>query len=218
MKKYFITGLIILLPFALTLFLVAYIIDIMTGPFVGIVEDLIIAFETKRGVHLTNHDFVVLFFSRLITIAFLIVFIFFLGFCARKFLFNFLLNQANKLFSRIPVIKTVYRLTRDVTNAIFTQKEKTFKQTVLIPFPLKETHAFGLVTGEVPPSIKKILNEVDLTVFVPTSPHPISGFLLLTPQKLSYPVDVSTEDVFKFLISCGVTEPKSSTPDTPLNK
>jgi uncharacterized membrane protein len=209
MKKYFITGLITLLPFALTVFLVIYLVDLMTGPFVGFVEELIISFEVKRGVVLTNHDFIVLFLSRLITIVFLVVFIFFLGFCARKFFFNFLINQANKIFSRIPIIKSVYRLTKDVTQAIFTQKEKTFKRTVLIPFPSSETHAFGLVTGEVPSSIKKILDEVDLSVFVPTSPHPISGFLLLTPKKLAKSVDVNTEDVFKFLISCGVREPGS---------
>lgn len=222
MKKYFLTGLIILLPFLLTVMIILYLFDIFTGPFVGLVEGLIISYEEKRGIILSNRDVFVQLISRVTVFIFLLFFIYGLGFFARKYFFNLLLSLTNKLFSKVPLVRSIYRVSRDLTKAVFTQDSKTFKETVVVPFPGHDTHALAFVTGPVPDAIRKVIPDAELTVFVPTSPHPISGFLLLSPKKFVHQVDVSTEDGFKFLLSAGIMTPPTSTstepPSTPESK
>ena len=203
MKKYLFAGFITLLPIALTMMIIAWLLDYLTTPFLGLFEALL----TGLGFDLQAHPFLLVVLSRLIVLILLFLLVLLLGFFGRKYFINSFMNFMQKLFLKIPFVKTVYRITNDVTKAVFSQKEKTFKRTVLVPFPNEDSHALGLVTGEVPDAIKKHCKEAELTVFVPTAPQPISGFLLLTPKKLTIDLDLSTEDTFKFLLSCGTRQP-----------
>ncbi|HNA62490.1 MAG TPA: hypothetical protein PKW79_05390, partial [Rhabdochlamydiaceae bacterium] len=73
--------------------------------------------------------------------------------------------------------------------------------------PSSETYSVGFITGEVPPDIKKVIPEADTIIFVPTAPHPVSGYILFSPKKSVHSVEISVEDTFKFLLSCGVIKP-----------
>lgn len=211
MKKYFFTGFITLLPIALTLIIAVWLFDLFTTPLAGIMETLIRAYEKKWDLRLENHAKLVVFLSRVLTFILLLVLIFFLGVLGRKFLMNVFLRLTDKLFSHIPLVRTIYRLSNEITKAVFSENKKTFKETVLVPFPHHEAHAIGFLTGDSPSVFKeKIHNE--LAIFVPTSPHPMSGFILLTPKKIVVPVNVSVEDAFKFIISCGVIHPGEQPP------
>ena len=90
--------------------------------------------------------------------------------------------------------------------------KKTFRETILIPFPSPETYSVGFITGDVPPDIKKYIPDTDVTVFVPTAPHPVSGYVLFCSKKAVQSIDVSVEDTFKFLLSCGVIAPPPKVP------
>jgi uncharacterized membrane protein len=206
MKKYLITGFLTLLPLAVTIILIVWLFDYLTTPFVGVIENLLIGYEEAIGLS-KHHETIVLFLSRVVVLVLIFFIILLLGFFAHKFFVEGFFRLANRLVMKIPILKTVYRMTQEVTNAVFSQDEKTFKRTVLIPFPNAEAHSFGLVTGDVPPSVKKIIKDADLTVWVPTAPQPISGFLLMTSKKNVLEIDVSTEDAFKFLLSCGTKHP-----------
>jgi uncharacterized membrane protein len=214
MKKYFFTGFIALLPIALTFIIASWLFNLFTAPLVGITETIILAYEKNLGLSLANHDTLVIFLSRIFAFILLFVLILFLGFCGQKFLINIFLKIPERLFGHIPIVGTVFRLSKDVTKAIFSENKKTFKETVLIPFPHHDALAVGFVTGETPPIFnQKDIPRTDLAVFVPTAPHPMSGFVLLTPKKIVLPVEVSVEDAFKFLISCGVIHPGESLPE-----
>lgn len=218
MKKYFLTGILILLPFTLTLMVVVYLFDLFTTPFVGIVEYFVIAFEKSHGVAVAESEPFILFISRIIVLIFLFFLILTLGFFAQKFFFNTLIHLTNLLFSRIPFVKSVYKLSKDITKAMFSGDTKTFKKTVVVPFPAGDTHALAFITGEVPEGLKKVISDEHLSVFVPTAPHPMSGYILFTPKNQIIEVDVSTQEAFKFLVSCGATfpgevEPEKKAPD-----
>ncbi len=212
MKKDLTAGLIILLPIVLTIFIVVWLFDFMTEPFVGIVEKLILAYEKSQGIDISHHDIFVTVISRIIVLVALFLLILVLGFVARKFFFHHLIAFSKKIFNKIPFIKTIYTLTYEVTHALLKEGQSTFKETVLIPFPHKETHALGLVTGEAPPALRKLIKDAELAVFIPTSPHPISGYVLLAPRDQLITVDITTEEVFRFLISCGVTPIEEKSP------
>lgn len=207
MKKYIFTGLITLLPVALTVLIINYFFDLFTDPFLGGVKNLLTSYTQANEPALAHHDAILLFLSRVIVLILLFLLVLLLGFLGRKFFMDTLLSLTNKIFLRIPVVKTIYKMIKEITKATFSQEEKTFKQTVLIPFPSSQTHALGFITGEVPPAIKKLVVNAEYAIFVPTSPHPISGFLLMAPKKQITEVDISTEDVFKFLLSCGMVQP-----------
>jgi uncharacterized membrane protein len=212
MKKYFFTGFITLLPIALTIIIISWLFNLFTAPLAGITEAVILAYEKKLGLSLANHEALVLFLSRVFALILLLILILFLGFCGQKFLINVFFKIPERLFAHIPLVRTIFRLSNDITKAMFQENKKTFKETVLLPFPHHDALAIGFVTGETPLVFREDKPHTDLAIFVPTAPHPMSGFVLLTPKKIVLPVDVSVEDAFKFLISCGVIHPGESLP------
>ncbi len=208
MKRHFLTGLILLLPFAISALLVIWLIDLLTDPFLDATKKMFSHF-----VHEDHPSAIEIFLGRLFVLIFLFFFTAGLGFLGRKYLFSKLFKNLQTLFLKMPIIRVVYKLCHDIAEATFTPDTKLFKETVLVPFPYKDSFAIGLVTGKIPPSLQKEFGgEVEAAVFVPTSPHPISGFLLLTPHKLTKPIDLSTEDAFKYIISCG-TVPDTTKPN-----
>ena len=101
-------------------------------------------------------------------------------------------------------------MTRDIIAALFSADgKKAFKRPVMIPFPCKPNHCLGFEAGEVAEEIKTNLNFPVQSVFVPTAPHPISGFLFLIPKSDVHGVDMTNEEVVKFLVSCGMIVPET---------
>lgn len=207
MKKNLITGVLTFLPIAITVFLILYLFNLLTTPFVGLIENLIISYRAKHGFNPQHLHTLVVVISRVLVIFLLFFFILLLGYLARKLFFNAFLKITNKILSRIPIVKSIYRVAVDITKAFFSPGEKTFKRTVLIPFPNENTRALGFVTCEVPPEMKKVDPNLDLSIFVPTSPHPLSGFMIMTPKKYAQDLDMTIKESFKFLVSCGVIHP-----------
>lgn len=213
MKKYLLTGLATILPIALTLMIGLWLFDLITAPLVGITEKIILKAEMKIGVSIEEHQTLALIISRTAAFLLLLISIFLLGFCGQKFLNNLFAKTVENLVTKIPFVRTIYRLSRDVTKALLSDTKNTFKETVLVPFPHQEVLSIGFVTGKTPPIFRAgNLPKTDIAVFVPTAPHPMSGFVLLFPRELALSVDVSVEDAFKFLISCGVIGPNEKLP------
>lgn len=206
MKKSFSTGLIILLPFALTLWVFNYLLDLFTNPLFHLIETVLLFYEKQQGFGLLHHETLVRFFSRIAALVLTFFFIVGLGFFARKFFFDVSFKLFQRLMVHIPLVGTIYRLSKDITKAMLSS-DKSFKETVLTPFPSTEAYSVGFVTGDVPSHLKTLIPHVDVTVFVPTAPHPISGYVLFCPRGSLQKVDISIEETFKFLISCGVVNP-----------
>lgn len=213
MKKYFFTGFVTLLPLALTIMIAKWLFNLFAAPLAGLTESIIHSYEKTLGLSLEHHDSLVSFLSQVFALILLFTLILFLGFCGQKFLIKVFLKIPEKLFSRIPLVRTIFRLSNEITKAVFTENKKTFKETVLIPFPHDQAYTVGFVTGETPAVLKgNNLPITDFVIFVPTAPHPMSGYVLLAPKKIVRHVDVSVEDAFKFLISCGVIHPGEAIP------
>jgi uncharacterized membrane protein len=212
MRKYFSTGLIILLPFGLTVWIVHYLFDLFTNPVFNLLEKTTLWLEKTQGLTELHHETLVTFLSRITALVLTFLFIIALGYLARKFFFKDLLKLTNQVIFRIPVVGAIYRLTKDLTKAMLSTEQKTFKETILIPFPSPETYSVGFITGDVPDVLKKVIPNADITVFVPTAPHPISGYVLFCSKSATHAVDISVEETFKFLLSCGMIQPGEPTP------
>ncbi len=205
MKKYLLTGIITLLPIALTVIVVVWAFNLFTEPFVGLVESMIHGTEHLFGVSVTGHVQLVFFASRIIALFLLVALLMTLGFIANRFFFRIFLELFQKIVMKIPIARTVYGVTKEIAKGLIKTDKKLFSKTVLIPFPFMKTRVIGLVSDPLPATLQDCLPEESLCIFVPTSPHPISGFLVLTPKEDVTDIPLSTEEAFKFLISCGTT-------------
>lgn len=204
MKKYFITGLIILLPLALTIAIVSFIFNLLTEPFVDIVKavfDYYGLFATGFLFLSTNQTQQL--FSQLIIILLLFFVTSGLGLFARWFFFYYILLFWEYILKRIPFISSIYTTCQDVIQTLFTTDSNSFKQVVLVPFPSVNAQAIGLVTKDNIPGLGT--NEVPfIAVFIPTTPNPTSGFLVMFKKSDVIYLDMKVEDAFKYVISCGM--------------
>lgn len=215
MKKYFITGLVILLPLALTIAIFSWLFDLLTAPFAGIVKHLFDRYDLlETNFWFLSAEQIQLFLSKVIILALLFFFTVFLGMITRWFFFHYLLGYWDLLVARIPLISTVYRTFQDVVNNLFASKENSFKQVVMVPFPNPTTYSIGLVTRTDLPSFRKPDDVRTIAVFVPTTPNPTSGFLVMFKESEIIYLDMPVESALKYIISCGVI----STPFKSLSK
>lgn len=199
MKKHFITGLVILLPLAVTIAVVVFVINFLTQPFVGVIE----TFLQNRPWYIKYHTLV----DFALKLAFLFALFFFtvlLGFLTRMVIFKSLLSLYDYVLHRIPIIKTVYKATQQVIKTIFGSSSRSFKQVVMVPFPNPGSYCIGLVSSPAPPLCQKTLEKSLITVFVPTTPNPTSGFLMMYEENKVIYIDMKIEEAFKYIISCGV--------------
>lgn len=210
MKKYLLTGLIILLPVVLTLMVILFLFDFFTEPFINVVGPLVDFFQDQIHIHLPEG--LTLFLSRILSLIFLCIFIFLLGFLTRIFLVTTIMNWGNQILFKIPLIKTVYKVSRDVFAALLSSDgKKAFKNPVMIPFPCKPNHCLGFEAGETAKEIQEKTPIPLISVFAPTAPHPISGFLFLVPESDVKRIDMTNEEALKFLVSCGMILPEADT-------
>ena len=109
--------------------------------------------------------------------------------------------------NKIPIIKTIYRISREISASVFSNEKKNlFKGTVAVPFPHEKCRALGLLSGEPPHQVQEKQKDLQ-SVFIPTAPHPVSGFLVMYNQNEIQNTNIETEDLFKFLLSCGLYHP-----------
>ncbi len=209
MKKYLLTGVVILLPVAFTIMIITFLFDFFTEPFLHVVGPLIDMIPISLP-----HE-AALFLARILSLLFLIAFIFLLGFLVQLFLVKTLMNWMNEILYKIPFIKTIYRVSRDVFSALFsTDGKKAFKRPVRIPFPGKPTYGIGFEAGAAASECQEKVKTPLTGVFCPTAPHPISGFFFLIPTSDVQPLDMSNEEALKFLVSCGMIVPESDPKET----
>jgi len=203
MKKYLFSGLIILLPLTLTVWLFWYLLDLFTNPFL---EPIMVHLQDVFP-GLTENSLT--FLSRMVILIGIVIFTFLLGVIVRWFFIRSLFSLTQKLLSKIPVLKTIYRISKDIAEAFFSdKKEEAFRYPVAAPFPSEKSYTVSFSTGTVPPCCQEKVQEKLTCVFVPTAPHPISGYLLLLPENLVHKLEMTNEEAVRFTVSCGLVTPE----------
>jgi uncharacterized membrane protein len=208
-KKYFLTGLIILLPIAITIAIVSWIINFFTGPFVTIVSSSLE--ETNlatNGFLFLSHDQVVLYSAKFLILICLFFLIIGLGMLTRWYFIRGALTIGDKLLHRIPVFNTVYKTTKEIIKTLFNKDGTAFKQVVLVPFPRKDMYTLGLISGSAPTVCSTTFGSKLISVFIPTTPNPTSGFLIMFKQEDLIYLEMKPEDAIKYIISCGAIVPE----------
>ena len=189
-RNYFITGIVVLIPIGITIYLTIFLVSISSK---------ILPKEINPNHYLPYNIPGV----EILTAVFLITFI---GWLSLSFLGKKLLNVFDNILQKIPILRTIYSAIVQMTET-FTKSDKGKKNVVLVEYPRKGSWAVGFATKENSCEISTKINKKLINVFVPTTPNPTSGFLLMFPKEDVIYLDLSFEEASKFIVSAGTSNP-----------
>ena len=192
LRNYFIAGVVVLIPIGFTLYL----------------SKILISISSKILPKNINPNNYLPFEIPGIEILISIIFITFVGGLSLSFLGKRLLKLIDDLFKRIPFLRTVYSAIVQMTET-FSKKDDDKKSVVLIEYPRKGVWAVGFATKENDGEMSKKVNKKLINVFVPTTPNPTSGFLLMFPIDEVIYLNMSFEEASKFIVSAGTSNIKN---------
>ena len=208
LKSDLIAGLLVVIPLATTIWLsvttAIWAIDLFTR-----IPNQINPFD---GLHPIVTD--ILNFS--VGLAVPLLSILLIGLMARNIVGRWLLDFGEQFLQAIPLAGSVYKTLKQILETLLGDSKTKFRRVVLIEYPRRGVWSMGFVTGKVSPQLQTHLEEQMISVFIPTTPNPTSGWYAIIPQAEAIDLDISIEDAFKVLISGGIVSPDSTVKPPPV--
>jgi uncharacterized membrane protein len=200
----FLTGLLIVLPGVITLAVVKWFFGTISS-----LTDLLLFFLPKTTTHEDNGTGAIYWYWSLLAIVFAAFLLTTIGVLARYYIGKRLITFADNLMLRVPVLNKIYGTIKQV-DAAFAGNKNSFKTVVLIEYPRPGIYSVGFITSEQEDEISKKLDQKTVCVYIPTTPIPTSGFLVITPIDQVTKLDMSVADGFKYIISLGAISNEAS--------
>jgi uncharacterized membrane protein len=203
LRASFLTGLVVIAPISLTIWLL--------WTFVGWVDSFVLPLVPNRlrpeqyiGINLRG-----------VGVIFFLLFTITIGWFAKGFIGRSLIRWAEGLVARTPIVRSVYGGLKQIAETVFAQSERSFDRVVLVEYPRRDLWAIAFVStaakGEVAQSLEPGRGNM-LSLFLPTTPNPTSGFLLFVPERDIVDLEMSVEDAAKLIISAGLVYPDREVP------
>lgn len=195
MRRYFISGLLVWMPIWVTLLVIKFLVDILSKSLLLLPPhyqpDLLL------GVHIPGAGVILTLVVILLT-----------GIFAANFVGGKLLEFGDAIMCRIPLVNSVYTGVKQVTETLFKPGGQSFRKVLLVEYPRAGVWTIAFQTGEVTKDMEsKMGAEPMVSYFVPTTPNPTSGFLMMAPKSKVIELDMSVDQALKFVISLGVVQP-----------
>ena len=200
LRKYFIAGLLVWLPLAATVIVIKLAIDLLD-------KTLLLLPPEWRPEALLG--FSIPGFGVVLAVSLLII----TGVLAANFFGRTLVKAWESLLGRIPLVRNIYTSVKQVSNTLFSADSISFRKVVLTEYPRKGIWSIGFLASDGLEVAKQIAGEELISVFIPTTPNPTSGYIVMIPTNNVTELDMSVEDGFKFIISMGVVVPENSAKD-----
>jgi len=197
----FLTGLIVLVPLVLTSYIFWNLFLSIDGILRGVVHDFIFQ---QFGFSFAEKQIPGIGFVALLII------IIGVGFVARNYIGNQVVGIGDRIVARIPLINRIYGAIKQISNAFFSSQREVFKKAVLFEYPRKGVYSIGFFTQDTRGPVQEALDADVVSVFLPTTPNPTSGFLLFIPKSEIIDVDLTMEEAMKLIVSGGAIIPNGS--------
>ncbi|HYJ98970.1 MAG TPA: DUF502 domain-containing protein [Burkholderiaceae bacterium] len=202
MRKHLLTGLLVWTPLAVTIWVLLWVLGLMDGLFSGLLtvsqavlpEKMRQGLESLRGV--PGLGLVVL-----------VVLLWSTGLFVANIFGQWWLAQWNRLLHKIPIVKSIYSSVKQVSDTLFSSSGNAFREAVLVQYPRAGSWTIAFVTGAPSGEVAAHLASPHVSVYVPTTPNPTSGFFLMMPRSDVVPLRMSVDEALKYIISMGVVAP-----------
>jgi uncharacterized membrane protein len=205
LRSSFLTGIVVIAPVALTIWLIWTIMGWIDGFVLPLVPS---RFNPEQYIGINLRGVGVIFF---------LVFTVFVGWVAKGLIGRSLIRFAESFVERMPVVRSIYSGVKQIAETIFAQSERNFEKACLVQYPRKGIWAIGFISTEARGEIADKAETMGrlMSVFVPTTPNPTSGFLLYFPEEDVIELEMNIEDAAKLVISAGLVYPNAKDPTQP---
>jgi uncharacterized membrane protein len=195
MRKYFITGLLVLVPLAITLWVLNLIIGTMD-------QSLLLLPERWRPESLIGFSIPGL--GSILTL----LIIFLTGVATRNFVGRQVVALWEAVLKRIPVVSSIYSSVKQVSDTLFSSSGNAFRKAVLVQYPRHGSWTIAFVTGVPGGDVRNHLQGDFVSIYVPTTPNPTSGFFLMVPRADTIELNMNVDEALKYIVSMGVVAPE----------
>ena len=205
LRNSFLTGVVVIAPVGLTVWLIWSVI--------GWVDGVVLPFVPSRyqpeNILNTFLGLDIQLQLRGLGVVFFLIFTTFVGWLAKGLLGRSLIRSAERFVNRMPVVRSIYSGVKQIAETVFSQADRSFEKACIVQYPRKGIWAVGFISTPAKGEIRARVNDAQnlLSVFVPTTPNPTSGFLLFFPAEDVIELDMSIEDAAKLVISAGLVYP-----------
>jgi len=200
LKRYFITGLLIWVPLAITAWVLSLIVRMMD-------QSLLLLPEALRPEHLLG--VYVPGIGALLTL--LVVFL--TGLVTANIIGQKLVRFWEGVLARIPVVKSIYYSVKQVSDTLFSGNGEAFRKVLLVHYPHPEAWAVAFQSGTPPREVSQHSDDEMVSVFIPTAPSPVNGFFFFVRRRDTVELDISVDDALKYIVSMGVVTPSLRNPN-----
>lgn len=203
LRTYFLTGVLVTAPIGITIWLIWLLVDFVDRTVVPLIP------EAYNPSNILGHSIPGL------GVVIVLIVVTLIGLVVTNFLGRLLVRFGESIVARVPVVRTIYGVLKQIFDAVLAQSSTAFREVVLIEYPRKGIWVVGFITGPTRGEIQRITPQDTVNVFVPTTPNPTSGFLLFLPRKDCYILDMTVEEGVKLVISGGIVTPPDQHPGEP---
>lgn len=195
-KRYFITGLLIWIPVIITVWVIALLFTTL--------ESVVPAFLSSQSLF----GFTIPGFQLLLVLAVVLL----TGLLGANFLGRALVERGEQLLGRIPLVRSIYHSVKQVSDTVLAPDGQAFREAVLVQYPRLGSWTIAFLTGAPTGEVAEKLGGEYVSVYVPTTPNPTSGFFLMMPREDVHVLDMSVDAALKYVVSMGVVAPASAKP------
>ncbi len=200
LRNYFITGMAIILPLAVTIIIVRYLFMTLNSYILTPLVDTL-----RLNPYLTEHSLII---AKAMMFIAVILFISAIGWAANIIFLRRLFGFGEKIFVKVPMIGKIYSVSKEIGSAFLGRGKAFLKKPVLVEYPRKGVYSLGFTTGEGKGEIKRVTEKDIVTIFLPTTPNPTSGIFLIVPKDEVKFLDMTVEEGLKLVVSSGAISPK----------
>ncbi|MBZ4671946.1 DUF502 domain-containing protein [Deferribacterales bacterium Es71-Z0220] len=207
-RNVFLAGILTVLPVIVTYFFLSFIFKKLTGflvPYLDLASDYFEFYLTEAQ-------------KALLSLSLLIIAIFFIGLFAKNYFGKQIIKFFEMILSKIPLIRGIYSATRQIIDTFQSPTGSNFKKVVLVEYPRRGIYSIGFVTKESSNFYNSKIGKKCSNVFIPTTPNPTSGFILIIPNEDLVELDLTVEEGVKFVISAGLLSPEKIREELSKNK
>lgn len=206
LRNAFIAGLVIITPLGVTIFVVNFMLTKIGAP----ASDAIFKFVSEDFKNLPGIDLLLKIAAILIVLLVITI----LGFLSRYFIGRIFINLGERIIEALPFINAVYKTVKQIVDTFSKQQKAVFQKVVLTEYPRKGVYVLGFLTSDAKGEVQHKTGAEVVNIFVPTTPNPTSGFLLMVPKDEIIPMEMTVADGMKLIVSGGAVSPPYPLPQS----